>query len=82
MLIDTLLFTIWNAACWINERRPLGDIELGTRIWGFHDHLFQIVVFWIVAPCSPVGVYQCFGETYWLHLLEVSSVATNQPKGN
>jgi hypothetical protein len=28
----------------------------------------RLTMFWVVAPCRLVGRYQCFGETYCLHL--------------
>jgi hypothetical protein len=28
----------------------------------------KMLIFWIVTPYRLVGTYQCFGETYYLHL--------------
>jgi hypothetical protein len=32
------------------------------------DTVLQVVVIWVVTPCSPVGGYQRFGWTYCFHL--------------
>jgi hypothetical protein len=37
-------------------------------VWGFHCMVVQIVVFWVVTPCSLVGRYQHLEGTYCFHL--------------
>jgi hypothetical protein len=31
-----------------------------------------MMFFWVVTPCGPIGRYQCFRETYCLHLQDFS----------
>jgi len=30
--------------------------------------MIQVVVFWVVMPCSVMVGYQCYGESYCFHL--------------
>jgi hypothetical protein len=38
------------------------------EISGFKGVKIQVVVFWVVTPCSDMVGYQCFGGLCYLHL--------------
>jgi hypothetical protein len=69
----------WLYRLWEEYNVPVQTVELHlSLIWWLYllatQFLFdgqpQLVdlVFWVVKPCGLVGRYQCFSETYCLHL--------------
>lgn len=48
------------------------------RISGFHSGKMQIVVFWVVTPCSVVGGYQRFGKKRIAFVFSVNTYKTTQ----
>jgi hypothetical protein len=49
-----------------------------SRVWGSHGGEYEVAVFWVVAPCSLVEVYQRFRGPCCLHHQGDELIATTQ----
>jgi hypothetical protein len=52
----------------IRKSAKAHQFETQMRSETFMAMKIQVMLFWLITPCSLVSRYQCFGGTYYLHV--------------